>query len=121
MSNGFSFSTTSTLVFMQEGYKVGYTPIRVNKRIGKSTVSLQTGMDTIMLIIRLIILFQPLKAFLPISFIIGAIGFVCLMMDLFVHVNISDTSVLLILASILLFFFGLMADQMAHIRKELKN
>ena len=121
LPNGFSFSTTSTLAFMQEGFEVGYTPITVNKRAGKSTVSVQTGLSTIMLILRLITLFQPLKVFLPTSVIIGGLGFIYLLVELILSANISDTSVLLILVGLLIFFFGLMADQMAHIRRELKS
>ena len=121
LPNGFSFSTTSTLALIQEGFEVGYTPITVDKRAGKSTVSMLTGLDTILLILRLITLFRPLKVFLPASLIIGGGGFAYLLCDLFVSVNVSDTSILLVLVGVLLFFFGLMADQMAHIRRELKS
>ena len=42
---------------------VDYVPINVNKRTGKSTVSIKTGLDTIILILRLSSLFNPLKFF----------------------------------------------------------
>jgi glycosyltransferase involved in cell wall biosynthesis len=67
--DGFSFSTTSTIAFMNMGYNVGYYPIKVNKRIGKSSVKqLKHGSTAILLILRLIVLFNPLKVFFPVSF-----------------------------------------------------
>src|SRR5258708_36162926 len=58
---GFSFSTTITMVFLYRGYNVLYIPIVVEKRIGKSAVSLSTGFNTIILILRLVSLFDPLR------------------------------------------------------------
>jgi glycosyltransferase involved in cell wall biosynthesis len=37
MPNGFSFSTTSTLAFLKEGYSIGTIPIRVEERVGRSS------------------------------------------------------------------------------------
>ncbi len=117
--NGFSFSTTITLTLLCEGYDIKFIPIKVQRRIGKSTVSLKAGFEAILLILRLITLFNPLRIFIPISAAVGSLGLILFLQDL-VKRNLNDSTVLLILASILIFLFGLMADQMAHIRRELK-
>ena len=69
MPNGFSFSTTSTLAFLKEGYSIDTVPIVVEKREGrKSNVKfLKDGIKTILLVIRIIMLFNPLKVFIPAS------------------------------------------------------
>lgn len=121
--DGFSFSTTSTIAFMNMGYNTGYYPIRVKKRIGKSTVKqLKHGSSTIMLILRLIVLFNPLKVFLPISgilFLGGIIYEVVWGIILISGLKVIAGALLLILSGILVFFFGLMTDQISSTRKYL--
>jgi glycosyltransferase involved in cell wall biosynthesis len=120
--DGFSFSTTSTIAFMNMGYSVGYHPIFVKKRIGKSTVKqLKHGSTTLLLILRLIVLFNPLKVFLPVSFFLMGAGFVY---ELFwgiiflERIRIIPGALLLILSGLLIFFFGLLTDQVSELRKQ---
>ncbi len=121
--NGFSLSTTSTLSFFKEGLNVKYVPITVDKRCGKSSVKISDGIRTLMLIVRLIMLFSPLKIFLPVS----AVGFVISIgWAVYDLINshfwaISKSSGFLFVASLLIFLFGLLADQVAAIRREIKK
>jgi len=121
--NGFSLSTTSTLAFLKEGLNVKYVPITINKRCGKSSVKISDGLRTIMLIIRLIMLFSPLKIFVPISFIGFLISISWIIYDLISNnfQLISKSSGFLFVASLLIFLFGLLADQVAAIRREIKK
>ncbi|NJN99767.1 MAG: glycosyltransferase family 2 protein, partial [Anaerolineales bacterium] len=73
-SDRFSFSTTSTLVFFNRGYRVAYVPIQVYPRQGKSTVKVSTGLETIILILRIMTLFEPLRIFVPTSFVLCLLG-----------------------------------------------
>lgn len=123
--DGFSISTTITLSFFKQGFNVKYIPITIRKREGKSLVNLNDGFKTIMLILRMIILFSPLRVFLPISFFILLLGLASLGLDIFMscqadQLNIADTTVLLFVFSFFFFFFGLIADQISAIRRELK-
>jgi glycosyltransferase involved in cell wall biosynthesis len=120
--NAFSITTTITLAFLREGFSVKYVPFELNKRkVGKSTVGyFKDGLRTILLIFRIIMLFSPLKIFLPASFILFLGGTVFLINDL-IHFDIGDTSVLLLISSFLLFFFGLLADQLAAIRRSIRD
>lgn len=64
MPNGFSFSTTSTLAFLKEGYTIGAFPITVKERGRSSNVKfMKDGSKTILLLLRIIMLFNPLKIF----------------------------------------------------------
>lgn len=119
---GFSFSTTSTLAFFNMGYNVGYHPITARKRIGQSTVKqLKHGSETLMLILRLIVLFNPLKVFLPVSFALILLGLVYEVfwgIILIERIKLIPGALLLFLSGLLIFFFGLLADQLSALRKQ---
>ncbi|MFH1956800.1 MAG: glycosyltransferase family 2 protein, partial [Patescibacteria group bacterium] len=76
--NSFSISTTITLAFLKDGLNIKYIPIDLgqrDKRTSKSTVKpLKHGWQTILLILRVIMLFNPLKIFMPICIILFLLG-----------------------------------------------
>ncbi|MFW5804133.1 MAG: glycosyltransferase family 2 protein [bacterium] len=124
--DGFSFSTTSTVAFMNMGYNVDYYPIKVRKRIGKSTVKqLKHGSSTLLLILRLIVLFNPLKVFIPTSMITFVIGVLYeIRAGIIIHPNppkLIPGAFFLMLTGILIFFFGLVVDQVSELRKHLNK
>jgi glycosyltransferase involved in cell wall biosynthesis len=117
MPDGFSFSTTSTIAAFKGGYLVQYIPIQVAKRIGTSTVTAADGFRTIMLIIRLVTLFAPLRVFFPISAITCMIGFI---FTVYGYVHAGEASVkglIALLAAVQFFLFGIMVDQVVAVRR----
>jgi glycosyltransferase involved in cell wall biosynthesis len=121
--NNFSLSTTSTLAFLKEGLSVKYLPLTINKREGRSSLKISDGFKTLLLALRLIMLFSPLKIFLPISFagfLISA--YIIITVLIATHFDtISKSGGFLFVSSLLIFLFGLLADQVAAIRRELKK
>jgi len=120
--NGFSLTTTITLAFFKEGLNIKYVPIRINKRNGKSTIRVFHGLEALITIFRTITLFSPLRIFLPASFFFFLLS---LIISVFQSIplkdfNISDTTILFFVFSLFLFFFGLLADQISAIRREIK-
>lgn len=115
MPNGFSFSTTSTLAFLKEGYSIGTIPIKVEERVGRSSnvKFFKDGAKTIMLILRIIMLFNPLKIFLPASFIITASGLIYGVYGYLVAERFSNGAIVLAVLGMFLFFIGLVADQIS--------
>ena len=121
LPNGFSFTTTITLACLKSGYTVKYVPIDALERVGSSKIKpFKDGFNFILLIIKTIALFDALKVFLPISVLLLLLGLADLLYELIVYFNISSTSILLIVSGLLIFFFGLLADQIASIRREMK-
>jgi glycosyltransferase involved in cell wall biosynthesis len=115
----FSFSTTSTLILLNRGYSLAYLPIEVKSRQGKSTVSLMTGYETVLLILRIVCLFDPLRVFIPASVFLVFTGILLGIYPYFIlKRGLTTGSVLVILAGVLIFFFGLLADQISALRKE---
>ncbi len=122
--DGFSFSTTSTIAFMNMGFSVVYHPIVVKKRTGKSTVKqLKHGSSTLLLILRLIVLFNPLKVFIPASLAIFSLGFAYeIYSGILTHTDppkLIPAAFFLMITGILIFFFGLVVDQISEMRKHL--
>jgi glycosyltransferase involved in cell wall biosynthesis len=116
--SGFSFSTTITMALLSRGYSVTYVPIQVKKRVGKSTVSVATGLDTIILILRIAALFNPLRVFIPISLLIGLVGLVWGIPFALAGRGVSVGSLLAIVTAILIFGLGLLCDQISQLRLE---
>jgi len=122
LPNGFSFSTTSTLAFLKQKRNVKFVAVEIEKRDknSKSTVKPKDAISTLMLIFRLIMLFSPLRIFFPISLVLGLIGLILLVFDI-LNLNITDITVFILLTSMLIFFFGLIADQIALLRLEINK
>ena len=76
LPNGFSTPTTTTLAFVKAGYSVRFEPIAVGARLGKSKIKLVSdGARFLMILLKVITVFSPLRMFLPIAgafFVLGA-------------------------------------------------
>jgi len=126
LCNGLSFATTTLLLFIGEGLPIKYVPITINKRKGgKSGVRPKHAFDTLILILQTILLTSPLRVFLPMTGLLILFVIVSFVNDMIysyhANLHISSTTLFLSISSVLIFFFGLLADQMAAIRKEIKK
>ena len=118
-SDSFSFSTTSTVAFMSLGYFVNYLPIKVNKRIGKSTVKqFKHGPSTMLIMLRMVVLFNPLKVFLPISLIMFFLGIFWGVAGFFIAHRFPNSALLISMMGVLFFFMGLISDQISTLNKK---
>src|SRR5208283_5665872 len=117
MPQGFSFSTTITIAAFKGGYSVQYVPVEVSHRIGKSTVGVADGFRTIMLIIRLVTLFAPLRIFLPISALTFLVGLFYTIQGYFITGVASLKGMIALLTAVQFFLFGIMVDQIVAIRR----
>lgn len=117
MPDGFSFSTTSTIAAFKGGYLVQYVPIEVARRIGHSTVTAADGFRTLMLIIRLVTLFAPLRVFLPVSAVTFLIGLIFTIYGYTTTGEASIKGLIAFLAAVQFFFFGIMVDQIVAVRR----
>jgi len=120
LPNGFSFSTTLTMALMKAGHTVVFVPVKVEAREGSSSRVriVRDGLRTLLLMIRIITLFNPLKVFLPVSCFLWIVGFAYLIEDFIRVTNIPDGAVLLITSGVIVFFFGILADQISTLRRE---
>ena len=66
-------------------------------------------------------MFSPQKIFMPISFGMLALGASMLGYNIVIHRIVNNAAVILGTVGAFTFFFGLLADQIAHIRRELSR
>jgi len=110
ISDGFSFTTTITLAMLVNDYPVRFVPIDYAERKGKSKIKpIQDTLNFIMLIVRTIAFFNPLKVFIPVSVFLLLISLACLITQIILG-NIGDFSVLLFLSALQIFLIGIIAD-----------
>jgi len=117
LPNGFSTPTTTTLAFIKGGYSVTFEPIHARQRSGQSKIRLaRDGARFVMIILKMITLFSPLRIFLPISVASFAVGAIYGIWNVTVHTRLPNGSVLLILFSVLIFLVGLISEQISALR-----
>jgi len=110
LPDGFSFTLTITLAMMTNGYAVRYEPISYHVRVGRSKIRpIRDTLRFLALIIRTGIYFAPLRVFMPIAglFFIGFV--VKLGIDIAAR-NLTDGTILLLVAATQLTMFALLAD-----------
>lgn len=121
LPNLYSYPTTSTLAFIKAGYNVRFVPIRARKGTGRSNTRIvRDGVRAVVIILRMITLFAPMKIFLPFSIFLFLSGVVYGLVNILVlGINrIPNGSVLLILSSLFIFLFGLISEQISAMRFE---
>lgn len=121
LPNLYSYPTTSTLAFIKAGYNVQFVPIKARKGTGRSNTRIvRDGIRAVVIILRMITLFAPMKIFLPVSALLLVSGVIYGLVNIFL-LNISRIpagSVLLILSGLFIFLFGLISEQIAAMRFE---
>jgi glycosyltransferase involved in cell wall biosynthesis len=119
LPNGFSTPTTTTLAFIKAGYNVAFEPIHARQRAGHSKIRFaQDGARFLLILLKIVTLFSPLRIFLPvsaISFLTGAIyGF----WNMLTNGKIPNGSVVLTLFAVIVFLVGLVSEQITSLRFE---
>jgi len=112
-----AFSDVIALTFLNQKDLVLEYPIQVNiRRQGKSTISTYTAIETIMEILNLVMLFNPLKIFLSLSAICIVFGILWGTPFLLLNRGMSVGAMLAIVSGLIFFFIGLVASQLSSMR-----
>lgn len=112
-----AFSDVITLVFIKKNHLVLEHPITINKRtVGKSTITTFTAIQTVMEIINITMMFNPLRIFLSIAVICIVFGFAWGIPILLRGRGVSVGAMLGIVTGLLFFFIGLVAEQLSAMR-----
>jgi len=124
LSNKFSFTTTVTLALLADDYRVVYHPINYYRRVGKSKIRPQHFMEFTILVLRMAMLFQPLRVFLPLALACGLLGVLKVIYDIVTVIPrtstigwallyqpvLSISSLILLLGGLQLLLVGMVAD-----------
>jgi len=117
-----AFSDIILMVFVSQRHRVLELPITVHpRRGGVSTISTMTAIDTVREILNIVILFNPMRVFMPIALFLLLFGVVWGLPILLRGNGVSVGAMLLLVSSLLFFFLGLIAEQLSTIRKSLTD
>lgn len=115
-----AFSDVITLLFLNQGHLVLEFPISVRKRIaGSSSIGTHTAFQTIIEILNLAMLVNPLRIFLPLSILCTTVGLLWGIPIVLAGRGVSVGSMLAVVLGAFFFFLGLIASQLASIRLHL--
>ena len=117
LPNGFSTPTTTTMCFLKAGYNVVFEPVAARPRVGVSKIRLsRDGPKFLLIMLRVITIFSPLRLFVPIaatSFLLGALYAAW---TIATQRHITNSSVLLIMLSVVILLVGLVSEQISSLR-----
>ncbi len=116
--NTMAFSDIITLIFLNNRHLVLETPISINKRAGgKSTIGLEAAYHTMMEIINIVVLFHPMKIFMPIAILVFLLGFTWSTVFYINRSVLTTGGAFLMSSGVIIFLMGLICEQLAQIRK----
>ncbi|MEP4147330.1 MAG: glycosyltransferase family 2 protein [Halioglobus sp.] len=119
LPNGFSYPTTSTMAFFRAGYSVGFVPIQVSKRLGRSHISLlRDGVRFFLIIFKIGTLYSPLKVYFPMSLFLAGLGVFNYLLAMMTSgvMRFTNMSTLLILTAMIIFLMGLLSEQLTNLQ-----
>jgi glycosyltransferase involved in cell wall biosynthesis len=111
LCDGFSFTTTLTLIMFCNGYRVNYVSIEYFKRVDKSKIRpIKDTMNFILLVVTTVLYFNPLKILLPPGMLLISFGFIAAVVQAILIRNITTSVMLLISTGLTIMSIALIAD-----------
>jgi glycosyltransferase involved in cell wall biosynthesis len=119
LPTGFSCVTTMTMTFLANGYSVKYMDIPYAKRAGESKFHpIKDTRRYALQVIRMILSYEPLRVFMPIGLLLGAIGLAKLVFDIgWSDVKVAGNTLLVFFAAFQVIAIGLLADLVVRVSK----
>lgn len=109
--DGFSCTSSISLVHLANNYEVKYIPIEYYKRIGESKFHpLRDTSKYLLTVIRIISYFNPLKVFITVSAFLLAAGIIKSISSIALSGTLQESDVILVLSSIVIGALGIIAD-----------
>jgi polyisoprenyl-phosphate glycosyltransferase len=119
LPTGFSCVTTITMAFLSNGYSVKYVPIEYAPRAGNS--KFHWWRDTrlyLLQVMRMVLLYSPLKVFMPPAVLIGLIGTGKLIFDLIQkHFRVATNTLVVLGVAMAFAILGMLADLLVQLNK----
>lgn len=116
----FSYPTTTTLAFLKGGHSLKYVPISFrNRPEGGSKIRVfHDGWRFLIIIFKIIVIFEPLRVFLPVALTLFSLGLLSSFYSMWVleRLYVPNSSVVLFVVSVLVFLLGLIAEQISTLQ-----
>jgi len=113
---GFSCVTTLTMAFLANGYSVKFVPINYSKRNGNSKFHpLKDTQRYLLQVVRMTMLYNPLRLFLPVGVVLSIIGVGKIIYDIFTKNFRFGTNTLgVLLVALFVLILGMLADALVQ-------
>jgi polyisoprenyl-phosphate glycosyltransferase len=119
LPKGFSCVTTLTMTFLANGYSIRFVPIDYSARSGHS--KFHWWADTrryVLQIVRMVLLYNPLKVFGPLSTTLLGLGGAKLLFDLFdKDFRVATNTIVVFVSALVLLVTGLLADLLVQLNR----
>jgi glycosyltransferase involved in cell wall biosynthesis len=113
-----SYSDIIALTFLHRRHRVVEEQIRLHPRVdGTSTIGTATAFETVLAILHILILFNPMRIFLPASAMCILFGLAWGIPIILDKRGVSVGAMLAIVTGVIAFFLGLLAEQLSWIRR----
>jgi len=116
--DGFSAPTTTTLSFLKAGYNIAFVPIEVRPRAGgRSKIRLLSdGSQFVVVILRMIMLYDPLRIFLPAGVLLVGIGVLAWVAGVVQaeRLVLPNSAILSFIAALLIWLLGLLSSLISN-------
>lgn len=117
--NNMAYSDVIALIYISQRHRVLEKEITINKRIaGESTISTKTAIDTIREIVNIVVLFNPMRIFIPLSILFILASTAWGLPIILQGKGVSVGAMLGIITGIIFFVLGLIAEQISLLRKQ---
>lgn len=116
LPNKFSYPTTSTMAFFRSGFSVCYVPIKARDRSGQSKSHIRIfrdGFRFLMIILKIGVLFSPMRFFLPLSVLMFTIALSYYAYTYMSFGRFTNMGGILFLSSLFLFVMGVISEQIS--------
>jgi glycosyltransferase involved in cell wall biosynthesis len=116
--NSMAYSDVICLAFINKFHKVIESPINIRERQqGQSSVNIKTAFHTIYEIFNIIVLFNPIRIFMPVALTSIIAGIAWGIPILIKGNGVSVGAMLFIIQGVITLFFAAIAEQLSQIRK----
>jgi len=116
--NSMAYSDVICLTFINKSHRVIESPIEIKERqLGQSSVNLKTAFHTIYEVFNIIVLFNPIRIFMPIALTAIFAGVLWGTPIILAGNGVSVGAMLSIMLGVITLFFAAIAEQLSQIRK----
>lgn len=121
LPNGFGWPNTSAMALAKAGYHIRFEPVTMRRRQGgQSTQKLfKNGVRNLLIMLRMVSLFAPLRVYFPVALAMFALSLLAYVASVVVNgvwLKIPNATAALFVGGIVVFMFGLLAEQIAGLR-----
>ena len=119
LPNQFSYPTTLTMAIIKGGYNLKYVDIVAAPRVGRSKIKLlRDGVRFLLIMIKIIMLFSPLKVFLPLGLAVFLPGALYAIYRLAIGEHWTIPIVVSVSVGAVILGMGLISEQVAMLRMQ---